>query len=200
MPGAVCPATLSRAQDTAASAINALHEYYKDAMRTAPRFAALLIASTLLLAGPAQAADTKIATIRAAELVQSSPQFKSGQTQMKAEFDKRKSELETEAKKLGEDLQKFKREQDVMSGDARARAEKDLNTRKIDFDYKQRQFGEDFQKRDRELTESMMAKIKEVVVAVAKEKGVEIVIQDPVYVAPGIDITDDVLKRLQGSK
>jgi outer membrane protein len=158
-----------------------------------------MVLGLMLTAGAAHA-EAKIATIRAAELVQNSPQFKSGQTQMKSEFDKRKSDLEAEAKKLGEDLQKFKREQDVMSAEARAKTEKDLNTRKIDFDYKQRQFGEDFQKRDRELTESMMAKIKEVVIAVAKEKGVDVVLQDPVYVTPGIDITDDVLKKLQAAK
>jgi len=161
--------------------------------------ASVLAAGLLLAAASAQAQSGKVATIRAAELVQNSPQFKSGQVQMKSEFDKRKSDLETEAKKLGEDLQKFKREQDVMSADARSKMEKDLNTRKIDFDYKQRQFGEDFQKRDRELTESMMARIKEVVVSVAKEKGVDVVLQDPVYATAGIDITDDVLKKLQAS-
>ena len=158
--------------------------------------AAISATAMLLIAGAAQA-DGKVGAIRAAELVQNSPQFKSGQAQMKSEFDKRKSDLEAEAKKLGEDLQKFKREQDVMSGEARSKAEKDLNTRKIDFDYKQRQFGEDFQKRDRELTESMMGKIKEVVVAVAKERGFDVVVQDPVYAVPAVDITDDVLKRLQ---
>ncbi len=166
-------------------------------MRYASQFLAVVMASGLMLGAEAAQAQTKVGTIRAAELVQSSPQFRSGQTQMKSEFDKRKSDLEAEAKKLGEDLQKFKREQDVMSADARSKLEKELNTRKIDFDYKQRQFGEDFQKRDRELTESMMAKIKEVVVAVAKEKGLDVVVQDPVYVGPGIDITDDVLKKLQ---
>jgi outer membrane protein len=46
----------------------------------------------------------------------------------------------------------------------------------------------------------MMTKIREVVYKVAQEKGVEVVIQDPVYAAPGIDITDEVLKRLQASK
>ncbi len=156
----------------------------------------LLAAGLMAVAATAQA-EGKIGTIRAADIVQGSPQFKAGQTQMKSEFDKRKTDLEAEAKKLGEDLQKFKNEQDVLSSDARAKTEKDLTTRKLDFDYKQRKFGEDFQKRDRELTESMMGKIKEVVFAVAKEKGVDVVLQDPVYATPTIDITDDVLKRLQ---
>lgn len=160
--------------------------------------ASLMAFAFMLAAGNAQA-EGKIATIRAADIVQGSPQFKSGQALMKSEFDKRKSDLEAEAKKLGEDLQKFKNDQAVLSSDARAKSEKDLTTRRVDFEYKQRKFGEDFQKRDRELTETMMSKIKDVVFAVAKEKGVDVVIQDPVYATPGVDITADVIKRLQAS-
>lgn len=157
-----------------------------------------ILAVFVLSAGTASA-ELKIVTIRAGELVQASPLFKSGQSAIKAEFEKRKSDLEGEARKLGDDVKKFQREADVMSSDARAKAEKDLGTRKIDFEYKQRQFGEDFQKRDRELSEKLMASIKQVVVEVAKEQGADLVLQDPVFAAPGIDVTDQVVKRLQAS-
>ena len=46
-----------------------------------------------------------------------------------------------------------------MISDARAKAEKDLQTRKIDFDYKQRQLGEDAQTRERELYDKLMCSI-----------------------------------------
>lgn len=143
------------------------------------------------------AAETVIVSIRAAEVVQSSPQFKTGQAKIKTEFEKRKTDLENEAKKLQDDVKKFQREADVMTADARAKAEKDLQTRKIDFEYKQRVFGEDFQKRDRELSESMMATIKEVVVQIAKERQATVVLQDPVFADPSVDITAEVVKRLQ---
>lgn len=151
----------------------------------------------VLSAGPASA-ELKIITIRAGDLVQASPLFKSGQAAIKTEFEKRKADLEAEARKLADDAKKFQREADVMSSDARAKTEKDLQTRKIDFDYKQRQFGEDFQKRDRELSEKLMNNIKEVVIQIAKEQGADLVLQDPVFAAPGIDVTDQVIKRLQG--
>lgn len=151
------------------------------------------------LAQVAQAQTTGIATIRAAELVQSSPQYKAGQTQMKAEFERRKTDLEAEYKKLADDMQKFKREGDVMAPDARSKMEKDLNTRRIDFDYKQRQFTDDLQKRERELGEGMMVKIRDIIAKVAAERGAEVVIQDPVWAAPSTDITAEVLKRLQAA-
>jgi outer membrane protein len=150
-----------------------------------------------LAAAPAAMADTKIISIRAGELVQASPQFKQGQAQMKTEFEKRKNDLEAEAKKLSDDVQNYKKEADVMSPEARTKAEYDLQTRKIDFDKKQKAFGDDFQKRDRELSEKLMAGIKQVVLQVAQEKGADLVVQDPVYAAPGVDVTDEVLKKLQ---
>lgn len=142
-------------------------------------------------------AELKIITIRGGEIVQASPLFKAGQAQFKTEFEKRKGDLEAEARKLGEDAKKFQREADVMSSDARAKAEKDLQTRKIDFDYKQRQLGEDAQKRERELYDKLMASIKQVVIEIAKEQNADLVLQDPVFSAPGIDVTDQVIKRLQ---
>jgi outer membrane protein len=157
-----------------------------------------VIALFVLSVGTASA-DTKIITIRFSDIVQASPLYKSGQAQFKSEFEKRKSDLETEARKLQDDAKKFQREGDVMSSDARAKTEKDLQTRKIDFDYKQRQLGEDAQKRERELYDKIMASIKEVVVQVAKEQGADLVLQDPVFAAPGIDVTDEVIKRLQSA-
>lgn len=164
-------------------------------MRTIPKLLSVL-ALFAVTVGTANA-EMKIITIRAGELVQASPVFKSGQAQIKAEFEKRKNDLEAEARKLGDDVKKFQREADVMSSEARAKAEKDLSTRKVDFDYKQRQFGEDFQKRDRELSDKLMNNIKEVVIQIAKEQGADLVLQDPVFAAPGIDVTDQVIKRLQ---
>jgi outer membrane protein len=83
-----------------------------------------------------------------------------------------------------------------MAPDARAKMEKDLNTRQVDLNYAQKKFQEDLGNRDRELTQDLMGKIKSVIDTIAKEKGYDMVMQDPVYVNPANDITDEVLKRL----
>jgi len=167
-------------------------------MRNLTRFLSVMaLASGALLAATPALAQTKIASIRAAELVQQSPQFKAGADKIKAEFDRRKNDLEAEAKKFVEDAEKFKKERDLMSAADLAKREKDLSARQLDLQYKQRQFQEDFANRDRQLTTEMMAKIKGVIVQVAKERGAELVVQDPIYAADSVDITAEVLKRLQ---
>lgn len=162
--------------------------------------AAATVAVSLIAVEPALAQSGKVAALRSNELVQQSPQFKAGQEKMKQEFERRANDLEAEAKKLAEDIKAFQKEAELLSAADRARKEKDLNTRKIDFEYKSRQFQEERTNRERQLFTEMMGKIKVVIEQVAKEHGASIVIENPVYADPGVDITDQVLKRLQATK
>lgn len=157
----------------------------------------LAVAATAaaLLAQPALA-DTKIAVIRSGDIVQNAPQYKAAEAKMKAEFDKRKNDLEAQGKQLGEDIKKFQRDGDVMSATDRAKTEKDLTTRQVDFQYAQKKFQDDLQTRDRELTKNLMDAIKAVIQQIAKEKGYDVIIQDPVWSTDSVDITDEVVKRL----
>ncbi len=162
------------------------------------RFALAALALTVAAtAAQAQALATpKIAVVRSADVVRDSVQFKSAETKMKAEFEKRKTDLEAQAKAFGDDVKNYQRDADTLSADQRAKKEKDLNARQVDIQFAQRKFQEDLQNRDRELTQDMMGKIKTVIVAVSKERGISLVVQDPVYSDDSIDITAEVLKRL----
>lgn len=159
------------------------------------RAAAVLGAALLFSTGTAFA-DGKIAAIRSADLVKDAPQYKAAEAKMRSEFDKRKADLEAKGKQFADDVKAYQRDGDTMAPDARAKMEKDLNTRQVDLNYAQKKFQEDLGNRDRELTQDLMGKIKSVIDAIAKEKGYDMVMQDPVYVNPANDITDEVLKRL----
>lgn len=165
-------------------------------MRNRFVFAALLLATAAHTVQAQPLATPKIAVVRSADVVRDSAQFKAAETKMKAEFEKRKTDLEAQAKAFAADVEAYKRDADALSADQRAKKEKDLNARQVDIQFAQRKFQEDLQNRDRELTQDMMAKIKNVIVAVSKEKGISLVVQDPVYSDDSIDITAEVLKRL----
>lgn len=168
-------------------------------MRTHTKHA--VVASAALLAAftafGAVAADGKIASIRSAELVLQSPQYKAGQDKMKQEFEKRGKDFEGELKKFQTDAEKFNKEKDLLSGTDRAKQEKDLTSRQVDLNYKKQQLQEDMQSRSQQLEKDMRAKIQAVIVQLAKEKSLELVVQDPVFASDAVDITDDVLKKLQ---
>lgn len=165
------------------------------------RFAlAAAVLAVSVSAAHAQALAPKIAVVRSADVVRDSAQFKAAESKMKGEFEKRKNDLEAQAKAFGDDVKAYQRDGDTLSADQRAKKEKDLNARQVDLQFAQRKFQEDLANRDRELTQDMMSKIKTVIVAISKEKGISLVVQDPVYSDDSIDITADVLKRLNAGK
>jgi outer membrane protein len=159
--------------------------------------AAFGIAAVLLFAAALPAhAETKIAIVHGEEILQKSPQAKAADDKLKAEFDKRRSDLETQGKALQDDMQKFQRDGDTMSPDQKSKMARDLDTRRVDFGYAQQKLQEDFQARYRELSAGLSSKIRDVIIQVAKEKGYDLVLGDAVYSSASIDITDEVLKRL----
>ncbi len=166
-------------------------------MNTKTLLAVLLAALSFSL--PA-AAELRIATISAAELVTGSPQYKAAEESMRKEFEARARELESSGKELAAEVERFKRDADIMSTSDRAAREKKLNTQRIDLAYAERKLKEDMQLRNRELLQKMMASISEVIEAVAKEGKYDLVVQDPVYAVESIDITKTVLKRLEKKK
>lgn len=163
-----------------------------------PIFTALALAAAIAL--PVQAQSAKIATIRSSEVAAQAPQFKTMQEKLKAEFERRQNDFEADMKRFQDDGTAFKKEADILAAGERAKKEKDLATRRIDLESKGRALQEEFGRRREQLMIETMGKLKTVIEQVAKEKGVAVVLENPVYAAPEYDITGDVVKRLQTAK
>jgi len=163
------------------------------------RIRSALVALALFSAAAAAQADTKILTVRFGEVVRDSAPYKAAETKMKAEFEKRRADLEAQGKSLADDYKAYQRDADTLSADQRLKKEKDLKSRESDINFAQRKFQEDLQNRDRELTQDLVGKVRDVITQVAKEKGADLIIQDAIYASPAADITAEVLKRLNAA-
>lgn len=150
-----------------------------------------------LLLSTAVMAQSRVAVINSAKLLTESPQYQEAGNAMKKEFQKRASELEEDARALADEMAKFKKDAEIMSSSERAKREKDLNTRRIDISYAERKLKEDVAVRERELTQGLMKEFQAVIEKVALENKYDLVLQDPVYAAKGVDITETVLERLK---
>lgn len=162
-------------------------------MRTS--LATLLSLALFAISLPASA-ELKIGVISMPRLQREAPQIKTANDKMRAEFEKKQQGLETEGRRLEEDIKKFQREGSVMSSDQRAKSEKDLSTRKIDFEAKQRDISEQAQNRQREMLRELQTTFDSAIKAVVEEQGLNLVVPDPVYADDALDITDTVLKKL----
>jgi outer membrane protein len=145
---------------------------------------------------PGLASALEIGTVRAQEVVQDSPQYERAEEQMRSDFEERASSLQAEARQLQSDIETFQKEADLMAADARDKKEEELTTRQRDFQLKQQQFREDVSNRERELFQELMAEVRDIIEKVAREKDLDLVVSDPVYARPSMDITDEVLRRL----
>ncbi|WP_043766397.1 OmpH family outer membrane protein [Algiphilus aromaticivorans] len=153
-----------------------------------------LAAASLLIPGLASAVE--IGTVRAQEVVQQSPQYEEAEQRMRSDFEERASTLQAEARQLQSDIETFQKEADLMAADARQEQEQELTTRQRDFQLKQKQFREDVSNRERELFEELMGEVRDIIEKVAREKGLDLIVSDPVYAKPSMDLTDEVLRRL----
>lgn len=173
-------------------------------MHTTKRFLTVLsLAGAALIAAPAAlaqaAAPTKILSIRSAEILQQSPQLKSFVDRMKKEFEQRGKDLEAEGRRLEEEFAQFRKDSAVLSATDYAKRKKELDSRRSDFEAKGRQLQEDMGMRERQLRAEMMSKIQSVIVQIAKERGADLVVQDPAFATDVVDVTGEVIKRLQGA-
>lgn len=165
-------------------------------MFTKSRIAAAALVAMLSLGAGAAMAETKIAVIRGPDLMRSSSLEKDANAKLSAEFGKRRSDLEAQQQKFQDDVAKYQRDHDTMSPDQQGKTEKDLNGRKIDIGHAAQQLQQDLDNRKMQLTMDIQNRVQAAVQQVAKEKGYDLVIDNAIYAAPGLDITDEVVKRL----
>ena len=145
---------------------------------------------------PGLAGAVEIGTVRAQEVVQKSPQYEDAEQRMRSDFEERASTLQAEARQLQSDIETFQKEADLMAADERENKEQELTTRQRDFQLKQQQFREDVSNRERELFEELMGEVRDIIEKVAREKDLDLIVSDPVYARPSMDLTDEVLRRL----
>jgi outer membrane protein len=121
------------------------------------------------------------------------------QKKIEAEFQKRDRELAgiaAELKRLQAELDK---EAMTMSESQRRAKEREFGELNRDFQRKQREFREDLNQRRNEELRQVVEEANRVIKMIAEQEKFDIIFQEmPAYVSPRIDITDRVIKALEG--
>jgi outer membrane protein len=121
------------------------------------------------------------------------------QKKIEAEFQKRDRELAGiagELKRLQEDLDKNAM---TMSEAQRRTKEREFGELNREFQRKQREFREDLNQRRNEELAQVVEQANRIIRMIAEQEKFDIIFQEmPAYVSPRIDITDKVIKALEG--
>jgi outer membrane protein len=120
------------------------------------------------------------------------------QKKIEAEFQKRDQELAKVADQLKRMQEDIEKNSVTMTETQRRTRERDFGELNRDFQRKQREFREDLNQRRNEELAQVVEQANRVIRQIAEQEKFDIIFQDAVFASPRIDITDKVIKALEG--
>jgi outer membrane protein len=166
-----------------------------------PRFMALfgLLMAVALWSGSALAQDFKLGFVNTDRVLREATSAKAAQAKLEQEFSRREKELVDIGNTLKTASERFEREAPTLSDTQRATRQRQLADQDRDFQRKRREFQEDLNTRKNEELQQVVERANRVVKQVAEAEKYDLILQDAVYVNPRHDITDKVIKALNGA-
>ena len=148
----------------------------------------------------AHADDFRVGFVNTDRIFREANTAKAAQAKLEQEFSKREKELNDMGNALKAASDKFDREAPGLSEQQRAQRQKQLIDQDRDFQRKRREFQEDLNARKNEELQQVLERANRVVKQVAETEKYDVILQEAVYVNPKHDITDKVIKALNGAR
>ncbi len=152
-----------------------------------------------LLALPATA-ETKIGFVNTEKIFRDAAPAVRAQKKIEKEFEKRDQEMQRLAKQLQTMQESLEKNSVTMSESEKRNKDREFNDLNRDFQRKQREFREDLNQRRNEELAAVLERANKAIKAIAEAEKFDVILQEAVYFAPRIDITDKVIKALADGK
>jgi outer membrane protein len=160
----------------------------------------LVVAALGLVGVAAVAQEFRIGFVNTDRIFRESNPAKAAQTKLEVEFAKREKELADLGGQLKNASEKFEREAPTLAETQRVTRQRQLVEQDRDFERRRREFQEDLGVRKNEELQQVIERANRVIKQVAEGEKYDLVIQEAVYINPKHDITDKVLKVINGAK
>ena len=162
-----------------------------------------LVAVIVTVAAPqvfAQDTGIRVAVVNSEKVFNESNLAKAMQSRLQNEFTKRQNDLRDSAQKIKSAAEKLDRDAAIMNEAERIRRQRELADQDRELQRKQREFTEDLNQRTFEERAKIAEKANLVLKQIAEQRKIDVIIQDPAYANPKVDVTDDVIKALNSLK
>jgi outer membrane protein len=167
-------------------------------MKTPP-FIALVAASVLLVLAPAaKAQELKIGYVNSERVLREAAPAKAAQSKLEAEFSKRERELADQTSRLKASADRLEKDAPTLAEGERARRQRELVEQDRDLQRKRREFQEDLNQRRNEELASVVERANRVIRQIFDQEKYDLILQEVVFAGPRVDITDKVIKTLNG--
>lgn len=143
----------------------------------------------------------KVGWVNVDRILRDSAPAKAALTKIEQDFNKRTKDLQDQAAKLKALNDKFEKDALTMPESERNRKQRDLAENDKDFQRRQREFREDLSQRQFEERQVILDRAEKVIRQIAEAERYDIILQEPpVYVSGKVDITEKVIRVLNGGK
>ena len=160
--------------------------------------ALVLMLSGVGAAAPAYA-DFKAGFIHTDRVFREASSAKAAQAKLEQEFSRRDKEINDLGNTLKTATEKFERDAPTLSDSQRQTRQRQLMDQDREFQRKRREFQEDLNARKNEELNQLGERINKVVKQLAEQDKYDIIVDQAVYINPQHDITDKVIKALNGA-
>jgi outer membrane protein len=155
--------------------------------------------SAVPLPAAAQTAP-KIGFVNTERILRESAPAKASQQKLEQEFSKREKSLQESVEKLRDMTQKIERDAAVMSEADRAKRQREAAELERDLQRRQREFREDLNQRRNEELAAVIERANRAIRQLAEAEKYDIILQEAVYASPKIDITEKIIRTINGGK
>ena len=143
-------------------------------------------------------AEGRIGFVNTERILRDAVPAQRAQKKIEAEFAKRDQELSKMADQLKRMQDELEKNGVTMAETQRRNKEREFADVNREFQRKQREFREDLNSRRNEELAQVVEQANRVIRQIAEAEKYDIIFQDAVYANPRIDITDKVIKTLEG--
>lgn len=160
------------------------------------------LAVLVLAAGAsmAHAGDFRVGVVDTERIMrESEPMLQAGK-KIEKEFAARDLEIKKQAKQVKEMQDQLEKQRASLPDAERSNRERELSSANMNLQRMQREFREDLSLRQNEEIAGVLERANKAIQAIAVSEKYDLIVQDPVYRNPKIDITDKVLKYLSSDK
>jgi len=148
----------------------------------------------------AQTPEVRIGIVNTERILRDSAPAKAAELKLKQEFVKRDEELQKLAARLKETTEKLERDSAVLAEADRNKRQREAAELDRELQRRQREFREDVNQRKNEELSQVVERSRKVIRQVAEQEKYDLVVEDAIYFNARIDITDKVLRALNGTK
>lgn len=161
-----------------------------------------MLAVAVLAAGVTAAAaqELKIGYVNSERVLREAGPAKAAQAKLESEFSKREKELADVAAKLKTASEKLEKDAPTLAEGDRSRRQRDLVEQDREFQRKRREFQEDLNQRKNEELAGVVDRANKVIKQIFETEKYDVILQEAVFAGPRVDITDKVIKALNGAK